>query len=63
MNKTRLAPEFQFVLVAIDIRDARVDAPFHLVRQAARDQFLAELVNFFLLMVGSSSARIKNPTP
>ena len=43
MNQPGTAIERQILLVAQDIGDPRVDAPLHLVRQAARDQFLAEL--------------------
>ncbi len=42
MHEPRLAPERQQVLVAHDVGDAGVDAPFDAVGQAAGDQLLAE---------------------
>ena len=46
MHQPRLAIEFQQVLVAVDIGDAGVDAPFHPVRQATVDQLLTEFDEF-----------------
>ena len=43
MDEARLPVKRQQFLVAIDIGDAGVDAPFHLVGQTAVDQFLTEL--------------------
>ena len=43
MNKPCLAEERKQFLVAQDVRDAGVDAPFDLIGQATVDQFLTEL--------------------
>ena len=49
MHKPGLAVEFQQFAVAINIGHARIDAPFHFVRQAACDQFLAEFDEFLAI--------------